>query len=167
MLAYLVNTLIFTLVGLVIALRAFSGVEVTDWIFLVALYFGISAIRCFFNQLFVHHYEDHGDGGGIVNMARVSNHTIYLPPSLPLFSFHSFQPFHVFPECTSIILLYITYIFVNTRNLDWWFYKTWVLTLRLSLLFPHLLFFLSLSAFPSLFRGGSRVIEKGGLKRIY
>ena len=47
MLSYLVNTLIFTVVGLVIAIRAFSGVEDTDWLYLVALYFGISAIRYF------------------------------------------------------------------------------------------------------------------------
>lgn len=45
MLGYLVNTLIFVLVGLVIAQRAFSGVENMDWIFLVALYFGSITIR--------------------------------------------------------------------------------------------------------------------------
>lgn len=45
MLSYLANTLIFVLVGVVISQRAFSGVNGTDWIFLVSLYFGINVIR--------------------------------------------------------------------------------------------------------------------------
>lgn len=45
MLDYLANTLIFILVGIVIAEHAFAGVEVQDWIFLVSLYFGIMVIR--------------------------------------------------------------------------------------------------------------------------
>ena len=45
MLGYLANTLIFVLVGVVIAQRAFSGVEATDWIFMAVLYFGIVIIR--------------------------------------------------------------------------------------------------------------------------
>ena len=45
MLSYLANTLIFVLVGVVIAQRAFSGVDGRDWIFLVSLYFGITVIR--------------------------------------------------------------------------------------------------------------------------
>lgn len=45
MLSYLANTLIFILVGVVISQRAFSGVNGTDWIFLIALYFGINVVR--------------------------------------------------------------------------------------------------------------------------
>ena len=45
MLGYLANTLIFILVGVVIAQRAFSGVESLDWMFMVALYIGIMVIR--------------------------------------------------------------------------------------------------------------------------
>jgi len=45
MLGYLANTLIFILVGVVIAQRAFSGVENIDWMFLVALYIGVMVIR--------------------------------------------------------------------------------------------------------------------------
>ncbi len=45
MLSYLVNTLIFILVGLVIAHRAFSQVESIDWVYLVVLYFGSTVIR--------------------------------------------------------------------------------------------------------------------------
>lgn len=45
MLSYLANTLIFVLVGVVISQRAFSGVDDIDWIFLAALYFGITVIR--------------------------------------------------------------------------------------------------------------------------
>lgn len=46
MLSYLANTLIFILVGVVIAQQAFSGVEGRDWVFLVVLYVGIMVIRC-------------------------------------------------------------------------------------------------------------------------
>lgn len=45
MLGYLANTIIFILVGVVIAQRAFSGVEDMDWMFVVALYIGIMVIR--------------------------------------------------------------------------------------------------------------------------
>ena len=45
MLSYLANTLIFVLVGVVIAQRAFSGVEDNDWIALTSLYFAINVIR--------------------------------------------------------------------------------------------------------------------------
>lgn len=45
MLSYLANTLIFVLVGVVISQRAFSGVDNSDWVFLVSLYFGINVIR--------------------------------------------------------------------------------------------------------------------------
>lgn len=45
MLGYLANTLIFVLVGVVIAQKAFSDVEGTDWIFMIVLYFGIVVIR--------------------------------------------------------------------------------------------------------------------------
>jgi len=45
MLSYLVNTLIFVLVGLVIAHRAFSRVDSMDWVYLVVLYFGSIIIR--------------------------------------------------------------------------------------------------------------------------
>ncbi len=45
MLSYLANTLIFVLVGVVIAQRAFSGVEDSDWIALTSLYFAINVIR--------------------------------------------------------------------------------------------------------------------------
>ena len=59
MLSYLVNTLIFVLVGLVIAHRAFSRVDSMDWVYLVVLYFGSLIIRselvfvCLFVCLFV------------------------------------------------------------------------------------------------------------------
>ena len=45
MLGYLANTLIFILVGVVIAQQAFSGVEMIDWIYVIALYIGIMVIR--------------------------------------------------------------------------------------------------------------------------
>ena len=45
MLGYLANTLIFILVGVVIAQQAFSGVEKIDWIYVIALYIGIMVIR--------------------------------------------------------------------------------------------------------------------------
>lgn len=45
MLSYLANTVIFILVGVVISLRAFSGVSSIDWIFLAVLYGGIMIIR--------------------------------------------------------------------------------------------------------------------------
>ena len=45
MLGYLANTLIFILVGVVIAQQAFSGVEQIDWIYVIALYIGIMVIR--------------------------------------------------------------------------------------------------------------------------
>ena len=45
MLGYLANTMIFILVGVVIAQQAFSGVEGRDWMFLFALYIGIMVIR--------------------------------------------------------------------------------------------------------------------------
>ena len=41
----LANTLIFVLVGVVIAQRAFSGVENSDWVSLISLYFAINVIR--------------------------------------------------------------------------------------------------------------------------
>ncbi len=46
MLGYLANTLIFILVGVVIAQRAFSGVQDIDWMFMFTLYVGIMVIRC-------------------------------------------------------------------------------------------------------------------------
>ena len=46
MLGYLANTIIFMLVGVVISQRAFSGVEIQDWMFMAVLYFGIVVIRC-------------------------------------------------------------------------------------------------------------------------
>lgn len=45
MLGYLANTLIFILVGVVIAQQAFSDVETIDWIYVIALYIGIMVIR--------------------------------------------------------------------------------------------------------------------------
>ncbi len=45
MLSYLANTMIFILVGVVISLRAFSGVSGTDWMYLFVLYIGITVIR--------------------------------------------------------------------------------------------------------------------------
>ncbi|XP_041365876.1 sodium/hydrogen exchanger 10-like isoform X2 [Gigantopelta aegis] len=45
MLAYLANTLIFILVGVVISDRALFKVHGVDWFYLVALYFGINVIR--------------------------------------------------------------------------------------------------------------------------
>lgn len=45
MLGYLANTLIFILVGVVIAQQAFSGVEKIDCIYVIALYIGIMVIR--------------------------------------------------------------------------------------------------------------------------
>ena len=45
MLGYLANTLIFILVGVVIAQKAFSGVDKIDWIYVIALYIGIMVIR--------------------------------------------------------------------------------------------------------------------------
>ena len=45
MMAYLANTLIFFLVGVVIAEKAFSDVEWSDLVLLVALYFSIIVIR--------------------------------------------------------------------------------------------------------------------------
>lgn len=45
MLGYLANTLIFILVGVVIAQQAFSDVEMIDWIYVIALYIGIMVIR--------------------------------------------------------------------------------------------------------------------------
>lgn len=45
MLSYLANTLIFVLVGVVIAQRAFSGVANNDWIALISLYFALNVIR--------------------------------------------------------------------------------------------------------------------------
>lgn len=44
-LGYFANTLIFTIVGVVISQRAFEGVEPRDWMFLASLYFGIIVIR--------------------------------------------------------------------------------------------------------------------------
>ena len=52
MLGYLANTLIFILVGVVIAQKAFSGVEDIDWFFMVALYIGIMVIR-YVNLMYV------------------------------------------------------------------------------------------------------------------
>ena len=46
MLGYLANTLIFVLVGIVISIRAFSGVTGKDWVFMFVLYCGIMVIRC-------------------------------------------------------------------------------------------------------------------------
>lgn len=45
MMAYLTNTVIFTLVGVVIAERAFNDVEPQDWFNLLALYIGLTIIR--------------------------------------------------------------------------------------------------------------------------
>ncbi len=45
MLAYLANTLIFMIVGVVIAERAMDNVESMDWFYLIALYIGINIIR--------------------------------------------------------------------------------------------------------------------------
>ncbi|XP_072046818.1 sperm-specific sodium:proton exchanger-like [Amphiura filiformis] len=45
MLAYLANTLIFMVVGVVIAERAMENVESMDWFYLCALYIGINIIR--------------------------------------------------------------------------------------------------------------------------
>ena len=45
MLSYLANTLIFILVGVVIAQQAFSDVETIDWIYVIFLYIGIMVIR--------------------------------------------------------------------------------------------------------------------------
>ncbi len=53
MLGYLANTIIFILVGVVIAQRAFSGVERMDWVFLVSLYFGIMVIRLDWDYTYV------------------------------------------------------------------------------------------------------------------
>jgi sodium/hydrogen exchanger 10/11 len=44
-LAYLANTVIFVLVGVVISERAFDHVEGQDWFNLIALYFGLTVIR--------------------------------------------------------------------------------------------------------------------------
>ena len=45
MLGYLANTMIFILVGVVIAQQAFSGVDSMDWIYMITLYIGIMVIR--------------------------------------------------------------------------------------------------------------------------
>jgi sodium/hydrogen exchanger 10/11 len=45
MMAYLTNTVIFTLVGVVIAERAFNDVEPRDWFYLLSLYIGLTIIR--------------------------------------------------------------------------------------------------------------------------
>lgn len=45
MLAYLANTLIFMIVGVVIAERAMANVESMDWFYLLSLYIGINIIR--------------------------------------------------------------------------------------------------------------------------
>ena len=45
MLEYLANTLIFIIVGVVIADSVFIGVEAMDWLFLVTLYVGLQVIR--------------------------------------------------------------------------------------------------------------------------
>ena len=45
MLAYLANTLIFILVGVVITEKAISDVTTNDWILLIALYFALNIIR--------------------------------------------------------------------------------------------------------------------------
>ena len=45
MMAYLANTTIFVLVGVVIGERAFDHVEASDWFFLMTLYFGVTVIR--------------------------------------------------------------------------------------------------------------------------
>ena len=45
MLGYLANTLIFIIVGVVIAQRAFDGVQNIDWMFMFALYIGVMVIR--------------------------------------------------------------------------------------------------------------------------
>ena len=45
MLGYLANTLIFILVGVVIMQRAFSNVQDVDWMYMAALYIGITVIR--------------------------------------------------------------------------------------------------------------------------
>jgi sodium/hydrogen exchanger 10/11 len=47
MMAYLTNTVIFTLVGVVIAERAFNDVEPRDWFYLLSLYLGLTVIRLF------------------------------------------------------------------------------------------------------------------------
>ena len=44
-LGYLANTLIFLLVGVVIAQRAFQDVETIDLMFMIALYLGVMVIR--------------------------------------------------------------------------------------------------------------------------
>ena len=45
-LGYLANTLIFVLVGVVISQRAFEGgLDLRDWMFLIALYLTIIVIR--------------------------------------------------------------------------------------------------------------------------
>ena len=46
MLGYLANTLIFILVGVVIAQQAFSGVESLGWMYLIVLYFTLIVVRC-------------------------------------------------------------------------------------------------------------------------
>ena len=45
MLAYLANTLIFMLVGLVITKHAMANVDPIDWFYVFALYIGINIIR--------------------------------------------------------------------------------------------------------------------------
>lgn len=52
MMAYLGNTVIFLMVGVVISERAFSHVEAEDWFYLIALYFGLTVIRTLVMALF-------------------------------------------------------------------------------------------------------------------
>ena len=52
MMAYLGNTVIFLLVGVVISERAFTHVGPQDWFYLIALYFGLTVIRSIVMILF-------------------------------------------------------------------------------------------------------------------
>ena len=45
MLAYLANTLIFILVGVVISEQAVQALHDNDWFYILALYIGITVIR--------------------------------------------------------------------------------------------------------------------------
>ena len=45
MLAYLANTLIFIIVGVVITLKASTGMSGRDWVLMIALYFALNIIR--------------------------------------------------------------------------------------------------------------------------
>ncbi len=45
MLAYLANTIIFFLVGMLITIKAINETSADDWFFLASLYFAVFAIR--------------------------------------------------------------------------------------------------------------------------